>query len=93
MPPIKVRVRINECGTIPMEVDTGALMSIKSEVTYRSVWPGRRLDDSNVKIQTYSRKTLLVVGGTKVRVCYESQTADLSLVVVKGDDPTLLGRN
>ena len=57
-------------------------MSIMSEATYRSVWPGRRLDASKVKLQTYSTEPLPVVGGTKVHVCYDSQTTDLPLVVV-----------
>jgi hypothetical protein len=33
------------------------------------------------------------VGTIQAKVTYESQTAELSLVIVKGDGPTLLGRN
>jgi len=64
-----------------------------SEVTYRKIWPTRELEVSDVKLQTYSKEPLPVVGARNVQVYYEGQKATLPLVMVKGDVPTLLGRN
>ena len=76
-----------------MEVDTGASVSIMAEAMYRQLWPGRGLSATPIKLQTYSREPIKVVGSVDVQVCYANQTAPLTLVVVKGEGPTLLGRN
>jgi len=47
----------------------------------------------SIKLQTYSKEPLPVVGMRDVYVTYEGQRASLPLVVVKGNGPTLLGRN
>ena len=44
-------------------------------------------------MQTYSKEPIAVVGTTDVQVAYEGQTAILPLVIVRGEGPTLLGRN
>ena len=64
-----------------------------TETTFQSLWPGRRLDCTEVRLQSYSKETIPVVGNTEVKVVHEKQTAQLSLIVVKGTGPTLLGRN
>ena len=69
-----------------MEVDTGASVSIMSEAVYHKLWPGRSLSTSPIRLQTYSKELMAVVGGTEVQVVYEGWTA-------KGEGPTLLGRN
>ena len=43
-----------------------------------------------MKLQTYSKEPIPVLGSTQTTVSYE---ADLPLVIVKGEGPTLLGRN
>ena len=50
LPPLKVCLQVDECE-IPMEIDTGASISIMSEDTYRKIWPTRKLEVSNVKLQ------------------------------------------
>ena len=92
LPPIKVHVEINNCS-VPMEVDTGASVSIMSETLYHKLWPRRGLKETTIRLQTYSKEPIPVVGATQVCVGYEGQTATLPLVVVKGQGPTLLGRN
>ena len=49
-----------------MEVDTGASFSIMSETetTFQSLWPERRLDCTEVRLQSYSKETIPVVGST-----------------------------
>ena len=92
LPPLKVTLQLDECQ-IPMEIDTWASMSIMSEDTYRKIWPKKKLAVSKVRLQTYSKEPLPVVGAREVLVQYEGQSATLPLIVVKGNGPTLLGRN
>ena len=66
LPPLKISLQVDE-GEIPMEIDTGASMSIMSEDTYRKIWPTRKLEVSNVKLQTYSEESLPVVGAQDVQ--------------------------
>ncbi len=91
-PPIKVQVGVDEC-VVTMEVDTGASMTIMSETCYHKLWPGRSLSPSSVRLQNYSKEPIPVVGMTTCQVCYEGQTAGLPLIIVKGNGPTLFGRN
>ena len=46
-----------------------------------------------MKLENYSKEPLPVVGGVWVWVDYEGQTARLPLIFMKGDGPTLLGRD
>lgn len=87
-PPIKVHVEVDKIS-IPMEVDTGASVAIMSENAYHKLWPRRSLNAS----QTYSKEPTTVVGSADVQVVFQGQAATLPLVVVKGDGPTLFGRN
>ena len=74
-------------------MDTEASISIMSEATYRKIWPTRELEVSDVKLQTYSKEPIPVVGARKVQLYCEGQMATLPLVVVEGSGPTLLSRN
>ena len=92
-PPIVVEVQVDDC-IIPMEVDTGASMSLMSESTFGRLWPGRSLSSTDVRLQSYSKEPIPVVGCSYVNVAYKGQTAaDVSLVVVQGSGPSLLGRD
>ena len=57
---------------------------------FRSIWPKRKLQASNIKLQTYSKEPLSVVGSLDANVEHNDQAAQLTL---KGDGPTLLGRD
>ena len=92
LPPLKVQVEVDG-RRVSMEVDTGASMSIMSETTYKQLWSGRALDPSEIRLQSYSKEVIPVVGSTQTKVVYEGQTALLALVIVKSEGPTLLGRN
>ena len=92
VPPIKVQIMIDDCS-VPMEIDTGAAVSLMAEAMYHKLWPGRGLSASNIRLQTYSKEPIKVVGTVDVQVSYENQSAVLPLVVVKGEGPTLFGRN
>ena len=60
LPPIKVQVEIN-CCNVPIEVDTGASVSIMLENLYHKLWPRRGLKQTAIKLQTYSKEPIPVV--------------------------------
>ena len=76
-----------------MEVDTGAAVSIISEMQFKQLFPKVKLDKSSIQLRTYTGEKLPVLGQINVRAQYEDQTKNLDLVVVAGNGPTLLGRN
>ena len=92
MPPIKVPLLVDNV-LLEMELDTGAAITIISETKYKEQFPGKKLRELSTLPKTYSGERLRVVGETDVKVEYERQKASLTLTVVAGDGPSLLGRN
>ena len=92
MSPIKVPL-LGDNVLLKMELDTGAAITIISETKYKEQFPGTKLRWSSTLLKTYSGERLRVVGETDVKVEYERQKASLTLTVVAGDGPSLLGRN
>ena len=90
--PITVCITLNG-KPVSMEVDTGAAKTIMPEKTFRELWPGRSLDKTDVQLQSYLGEPIPVLGSALVHTNYQKQTADLPLIVVKGNKHTLLGRN
>ena len=93
--PITAEVLVNG-SNLRMEIDTGAAVSLISEATYFQLWVGNsgpKLEPSALKLRTYSGEELKLVGEAAVKVTYGQQEEDLSLQVVKGNGPSLLGRN
>ena len=91
-PPISVSVSVDGVD-VCMELDTGASVSLVSETQYKQLWSGRSLDRSDIRLQTYSKEPLVVIGSFDVIVEYEGQKVTLPLIVVKGSGPMLFGRN
>eukprot|EP00731_Ephydatia_muelleri_P002173 Em0001g2173a len=87
-PAMVAKVCING-SWIRMEVDTGAAVSIVS--TYRGL-RSVTLKKSRVFLRTYSAEPLVVLGEADVEVQYKGQPLKLRLIVVKGDGPSLMGR-
>ena len=90
--PLMVTVMVNK-KNIPMEVDTGAALSLISEETFNSHFNFTELQPTDVQLRTYSGELISALGSLDVEVEYESQTASVPLIVVKGTGPNLLGRN
>ena len=93
--PLVVAVKLNN-STINMEIDTGASLSIISEKTFYSLWPTQarpKLQASSVKLHTYTKEAIKVLGSIQVEVTYKTQVKALPLLVVAGEGPSLLGRN
>ena len=89
-PPIKVEVKVDDC-LITMEVDAGASMSLMAVSTFKSLWPRKSLQQSDVQLRTYSKNSIPVVGSCGVMVEYNGQTAfQMPLVIVEeiGDKST-----
>ena len=78
---------------VRMEVDTGAAVSIISEAMYKESFADVPLGGSNVTLKTYTGQVIPVRGQFVAKVTYGDQTADLPLIVVKGNGPALCGRN
>ena len=92
-PPITAEVRVDG-RLISMEVDTGASTSVMSESQFRELWPGRSLEPTRVRLRSYTRDEIPVVGSCVVEVNHESQPArQLRLIIVAGSGPCLLGRD
>ena len=90
-----VTMQLNQTP-LDMEVDTGATASLISEQTYKSLWPAEKapaLQPSEVKLRTYTGEELKVLGAIDVHVQLGTQQHDLSLLVVPGSGPSLLGRD
>ena len=89
-----VQVKVNSVP-LEMELDTGASVTIISEVTYRSTWPRDPpfLEQVKIKLKTYAGEELQVHGRLNAQVDYEGQTKELPILIVGGQGASLLGRN
>ena len=79
---------------LPMELDTGASVSIVSQETVRKLLPHVKVNRSDVILKTYSGERLKVLGEISAVVEYDGQPKQqLPLIVVEGQGPTLFGRS
>ena len=75
-------------------LDTGAAMTVIGEPAFCHMFPEAVLQKFSVSLKTYTGEKMKTVGQIQVRVAYQNQeTKSLSLVVVQGCVPALLGRN
>ncbi len=89
--PIEVTVEV-EGKPLTMELDTGAAVSIVSDVT-RRIFPDVKLRKSKIILKTYTDQKMTVIGQLNVHVKYGTQSAPLILVIVNGNGLSLFGRN
>ena len=91
--PFTLSIMINN-RPVPMELDTGASVSVISGSTYNTVLKDTvPLESTDISLRTYMREELPELGVATVAVSYESQTTFLPLVVDKGDGASLFGHN
>ena len=79
---------------LKMEMDTGASLSLISEETCHKVWEANSAPPflpSTANLRTYTAEKIATLRRIEVEVIINAQTAHLSLVVVKGAGPSLLG--
>jgi len=67
--PIVVIMIING-QKVPMEVDTGAAVSVISSATKKQLFPNSQLSDTTVILTTYTGEQMAVVGRMEVQVVY-----------------------
>ena len=90
--PIMCSLAING-QPLEMQVDTGADVSIISEVIRQRCFPHLTLAPTQVKLRTYSNEELQVMGKLFVTVEHNHQRLPLELLVVAGNGTSLMGRN
>ena len=77
-----------------MQVDTGASATIISSSTYSTLWEvPPPLSETKATLKTYIGEVIPVLGTLKTHVSCKQQAHDLNLFVVKGDGPSILGRD
>ena len=90
--PVMVTLLVDE-QEVQMEVDTGASLSLISWNTYQKLKKKTRMRPSMTNLRTYSGERVKVLGILDVEVEYKKQKQALTLLVVEGNGPSLLGRN
>ena len=90
--PIQVDVSVNGVP-VTMEVDTGAAVSVMLCRQQEELFPAAELQPSRISLRTYTAESVPVLGALPVQVTYGTQSKDLSLVIVQGSGPALLGRD
>ena len=90
--PLKVEMTL---GGKPhtMEIDTGASVSVISKTTYQREFNEYELQENSVHLTTYGGEPLSVCGELVIDVAHGDNKAQLPLLVVDKDGPSLLGRN
>ena len=79
-----------------MKIDTGAAVSLISEKTYKTQWSSQmqpKLKASDVRLHTYTKERIDVLGSIVVEVVHKGQRKSLQLLVVAGEGPSLFGRD
>ena len=59
-------------------MDTGASLSLMAETTFRRLWPSRNLNPTEIRLCTYSKQTILVLGSVEADVARSDCTVALS---------------
>ena len=91
-PPYQVVVEING-QLIPMEIDTGAAVSVMSQESWEARFAELTLEQPSLCLRTYTAEKMAVLGETSVVVRYGKYKGTHKLYVVEGTGPTLLGRD
>lgn len=90
--PITVQLELNGQQVL-MQVDTGAAVTLMAVTTRQELFPDAHLEQSSVKLQTYTAESLAVLGTMEVQVKYANYVGKHVLYVVSGKGPTLLGQD
>ena len=91
-PSIIIPLEINGVP-VPMELDTGASLTVISETLWKEKFPTSTPEPSNIRLKTYTGEELKVLGQATVAIKYGEQNCNLPVQIVKGNGPALFGRN
>lgn len=79
---------------VEMEIDSGAGHTIIGRETFNRIWPtGKKLDSSKIILRTWSKQQLEILGECDVEVQFRGSRAQLRLMVMANNGPSLLGRD
>ena len=93
--PFTMTLLIND-NSVQMEVNTGAAVSIINEATSQRVQQSTgdlTLEPATTKPKTYTGQDIAVLGVAPLTIRYKSKQLYLSVHVVSGTGPNLLGRD
>ena len=93
--PYVITMQING-AELPMEVDTGASLTLISKATFDRLWDARaapNLQSTSSKLWTYTGEDIKVLGVANITVYFQEQCQQLQLLVVGGNGPSLLSRD
>ena len=88
--PITVSMEVNDHASL-FEVDTGSSVSILNKSTFDS--SGAELLPWKHKLRTYTDEQVPILGCSSVKVEYEGQVKELSVLVSPDNGPNLFGRD
>ncbi|XP_033731244.1 uncharacterized protein K02A2.6-like [Pecten maximus] len=91
----EVTLQVND-KAVKLEIDTGAVVTVIWDNTLAEInkkGKSVKLRNTAVKLKTYTGEPIPTRGESDVSVEYGDITGTLTVVVVKGDYPSLLGRN
>ena len=91
--PIIVDCSVNG-KTVSMEVDTGAVVTIMSDGRFQRCSSQNldSLEETSYRVRSFTGEIVKPLGVGMVDVEYEGQRCQCPVTVIKGDVPTLLGR-
>ncbi|KAL0150485.1 hypothetical protein M9458_054302 [Cirrhinus mrigala] len=78
---------------VKMEIDTGAVVSLVSDVVYSEILSHLPLKPPDVTLKTYTGESVTMKGLIQVTAELNKQTKKLPLDVVRSDYPSLMGRS
>ncbi len=90
--PYNVQVLIDN-KPLSMELDSGAVRSTISERVYQANFAHIPINQSKLVFKSYSGDVIPMLGCIDVKLDYQGQKSDVTLFVVKGSKPCLLGRD
>ena len=86
--------KCHNCGkTGHLTLDDRCYRSFDSNGRLGKHWPKRPLESTTRKLRTYTGESIGVIGTAQVQVTHGKNSAELQLMVVDMDGPSLLGRN
>ena len=89
---MKVNVTLGN-EIVPMQLDTGAAVSIIPESICRRVLPKYHLQASRITLKSYTGDLIPIAGKAEIPVIYGEQHFTLPVVVACGERAALLGRD
>ena len=83
---------LNGDTKVNFELDAGSSVLVVSEETWKHDLNSIQLQNSGIKLTTYTGELLNIIVKVDTEVSYEGQNARMPLHVLEGDGPSLMGR-